>query len=361
MPQAIDHATRTILQRCKHILIIQTKFTGDAIWSLPFVENIRQNLPEAAITVAVKQGNEPLFSANPSVDDVIGLPYNQIKRGFTGFRRFIRFIKQLRATRPDCVIDLTDGDRGALMSFFSGANLRFCFSDQKQHRHLLYSHIIRPVTNRHMALYFDDFLAALGLEQHIRDIRLKISSDACKRMAHKTDNLFSHGTRKKILIHPGSRVPLHQWGALHYARLLDILTPRYDVCIAGGPGEQTLVDEVLRHATTTPVLASTALSLDEFSALCSCADIFVGNDSGPIHVAAASGTFVIGLYGPTSDSYSGPITRRKYIFEASRLQCHPCVRVYCAYEHKKACLELIAPEDVAQKIDDTLLAVEKMA
>ncbi len=355
MNSSCDHI-RALLKQCKRILIIQTKFTGDTIWSLPFVENIRQNLPDAIITIAVKKGNEPVFSANPAVNRVIGLPYNQIKRGITGVLCFMGFIKQLRATRPDCVIDLTDGDRGAIMSFFSGAPLRFCFSDQKQQRHLLYSHIFRPVANRHMALYFDDFLAALGLTIYTHDIRLKISADACNSMACKTDNLFLRGTRKKILIHPGSRVPLHQWGAARYARLLDLLTPCYDVFIAGGPGEQILVDEVLRHAATSPAMASTTLNLDEFSALCGCADIFVGNDSGPIHVAAASGTFVIGLYGPTSDPYSGPRTPRKYIFEVTTLPCHPCVRIYCTNDHEKACLELITPEEVAQIIEQTLRA-----
>ena len=167
---------------------------------------------------------------------------------------------------------------------------------------------------------------------------------------------FSGKHEKKILIHPGSRVPLHQWGAVRYARLLDLLTQKYDVCIVGGPGEQALLDEVLQHADTTPLLASTALSLDEFSALCSRADLFVGNDSGPIHVAAASGTFVIGLYGPTSDAYSGPRTLRKYIFEETSVSCHPCVRTYCTNEHGRACLDTITPEDVAQKIDETLCA-----
>ncbi|HJV65044.1 MAG TPA: glycosyltransferase family 9 protein [Geomonas sp.] len=343
-------ARSALLRKSRHILVIQTKFLGDTFWTIPFIENLRRNLPDATISIVVKQGNEAVFSAHPGVATVIGFPYNEIKKGVAGKLRFLSFLRQVRNLHPDCVIDLTDGDRGALMSYFSGARYRFTYPMGKRARHKLFTHVVKPKLECHIVQFYADFLDLLGLVNYTSEIRYHVLPEALASLEGKTPAAFAEGGRPKVVIHPGSRVPLHQWGPHNYARLCDLLSERFDVFLVGGPGEKEILDQVVTQAKRPPVFVSHTLSLAEFAALCSRADLFVGNDSGPIHVAASTGIFVFGLYGPTYDEYSGPITSRKCIIEKRQPPCQPCVRSYCVNDQYRACLELIRPEEVMEKI-----------
>jgi ADP-heptose:LPS heptosyltransferase len=343
--------SRKLLRSCRHILIIQTKFLGDTFWTIPFVENLRKNLTDVTVSVIVKQGNEAVFQTNPSVDRVIGFPYNDIKKGWAGKKRFLSFVGEIRKLRPDCVIDLTDGDRGALMSFFSGARYRFTYPMHKRMRHRLFNHVVKPKLECHIVRFYADFLDLLGLVNFSNQIHYRVPGSALASLQKKVPLAFSDTGRRKVVIHPGSRVPLHQWGPHKYARLCDLLSERFDVFLVGGPGEKEILDQMLGLVQRPPAFVSNALVLDEFAALCSRADLFVGNDSGPIHVAASTGAFVFGLYGPTYEEYSGPITDKRCIIEKREPPCQPCVRSYCSHESYRACLELIAPEEVMEKIE----------
>jgi ADP-heptose:LPS heptosyltransferase len=343
---------REILRGCSHILIIQTKFLGDTFWTIPFVENLRKNLPHVTLSIMVKQGNEAVFRTNPAVQNVLGFPYNDIKNGWGGKKRFVSFIGEIRKLRPDCVIDLTDGDRGALMSFFSGARYRFTYPMRKLLRHKLFNHVVKPRLECHIVQFYADFLELLGLVNVSNQIHYQVSGSALASLQKKAPLAFTDTGRRRVVIHPGSRVPLHQWGAHKYARLCDLLSERFDVFLVGGPGEKEILDQVLGLVQAPPAYVSHALALDEFAALCSRADFFVGNDSGPIHVAAATGAFVFGLYGPTYEDYSGPITDKRCIIEKGEPPCQPCVRSYCSHESYRACLELISPEEVMGKIEE---------
>jgi ADP-heptose:LPS heptosyltransferase len=355
---AEESARRELLLNCRHILIIQTKFLGDTFWTIPFVENLRRNLPQITLSVIVKAGNEAVFSAHPAVDRVIGFPYNEIKKGVAGKLRFLSFVREIRSLRPDCVIDLTDGDRGALVSFFSGAKHRFSYPIKKNKlRHKLFNHVVVPKIECHIVQFYADFLELLGLVNHSNEIRYHVMPTAIESLQGKVPLAFAKGDRPKVVIHPGSRVPLHQWGPHNYARLCDLLSQRFDVFLVGGPGEKVILDQVLEQVKHRPAFVSHTLVLAEFAALCSLADLFVGNDSGPIHVAASTGAFVFGLYGPTFDEYSGPCTTRKCIIEKRQPPCQPCVRSYCSNETYRECLELITPEEVMKKIEAQFPAV----
>jgi ADP-heptose:LPS heptosyltransferase len=343
---------RAILRGCRHILIIQTKFLGDTFWTIPFVENLRKNLPHVTLSIIVKQGNEAVFRTNPAVNHVVGFPYNDIKKGWAGKKRFASFIREIRELKPDCVIDLTDGDRGALMSFFSGARYRFTYPMHKRLRHRLFTHVVKPRLECHIVRFYADFLELLGLVNVSNQIHYQVSGSALASLQKKAPLAFADTDRRKVVIHPGSRVPLHQWGAHKYARLCDLLSQRFDVFLVGGPGEKEILDQVQSLVQSAPAFVSNSLVLEEFAALCSRADLFVGNDSGPIHVAASTGAFVVGLYGPTYEEYSGPITDKKCIIEKHEPPCQPCVRSYCSHESYRACLELITPEEVMEKIEE---------
>jgi predicted lipopolysaccharide heptosyltransferase III len=342
-------AVKDLLSAARRILVIKLRYVGDSLWMLPFLANLRSNLPAAEITVLVNEGTEGFFRGCPDVDRVIPFPYRRVKSGLAGIAPFLSTVKTLRRSRPDAVIDLTDSDRPALLAYLSGAKLRLGYTYHRRWRNRLFTHIIVPQWGCHLVRYHLDFLEAMGLSVTDDAIRLRIAPEVVSALRRKAPAVFAEENRKKIVVHPGARISLRQWGADRYARLCDQLSVRYSVFLVTGPDEAALLAEVLARVEVSPAFSSSSLSLEEFAALCGTADAFVGNDSGPIHMAAPN-TFVVGLYGPNTDAHAGPWTDRKFIFEVEGLPCRPCDQSRCVNPEFKACLRRVSAEAVAGKI-----------
>ena len=159
---------------------------------------------------------------------------------------------------------------------------------------------------------------------------------------------------RKVVIHPGAGRLFKQWGPENFARLADILSDDYGIFVVAGPGEKALLDELVGHMKTAPSAASTGLSVYEFAALCELCDVFIGNDSGPMHIASAK-TFTVGIFGPTWPEFIGPWTDRKLeIFDRPDLGCRPCMVTSCSNTEIMACLRSTRPEDVARRVKEAL-------
>jgi len=338
----------------RHVLVIKLRYIGDSIWMLPFVENLKLNLPHAKLSVIVNKGTEPFFYTSPAVDAVIPFPRADIKGKPLGILRFFSFIKTIRGLKPDVVIELTEGDRAAIMSVLSGADIRIGYSNEKHWRQRFYTHqISSKINTKHMVEYHLDLLKELGMKIFDDSIKIQIPEAAYLSLRRILPPDFYNNKKKKVLIHPGARNPLRQWGAEKFAYIGDALSEECRVFLIAGPDEEGVLQEVKRTMKTTPAFCSTSLNLYEFAALCELSDLFIGNDSGPIHIAAAK-TFTAGIYGPTLPELAGPWTNRKRIFEDKSFQCRPCKQDKCHYQSFKACLEAISPEDVISKIKEIL-------
>jgi ADP-heptose:LPS heptosyltransferase len=342
-----------LLRKSRHILVIKLRYLGDSVWMLPFVENLKRNLPHVKVSVLVNKGTESFFYQCPAVDGVFPFPRNEVKGGFKGLFRFAAFMWKIRKEKPDTVIDLTDGDRAAVMGFLSGARVRILYTHMRSWHNWLFTHIVRPQVVRHMLGYHLDFLQHMGLQLFDATVRIRTGKQAIHALSEKLPSLLQDDQRKKVVLHIGARTPLRQWGTGRFARLCDLLTHDYRVFLTAGPGEQQMLDEVLAQMQTRPEFCSSHLGLEEFAALCELSDIFVGNDSGPIHIASAK-TFVVGIYGPTNNELAGPWTNNKVIFEVDSLECRPCTQEGCSNQAFKACLNLIIPEEVAAKVREVL-------
>jgi len=110
---------------------------------------------------------------------------------------------------------------------------------------------------------------------------------------------------------------------------------------------------VVKRMKSRPEICTHTLTLFELAALCELADLYIGNDTGPLHIASAK-TFVVGLYGPTLSKLAGPWTEEKLIFESPPLYCRPCRQEECVNEEFKACLNTITPQRVAEGVQQVL-------
>jgi ADP-heptose:LPS heptosyltransferase len=343
-----------LLTNSKHILVIKLRYLGDSIWMLPFVENLKQNLPCVRLSVLVNKGTEAFFYNCQSVDNVIPFPRNEVKNGLRGVIRFLSFLRDIRRLKPDAVIELTDADRPAIISFLSGANIRIGYNNENRWRNHMYTHIIRSRINvKHMVEYHLDVLRELGMKIYDDSIKIHIYETAFKSLREKAPSVFHNNGKKKVIIHPGARNALRQWGPENFAYLCNALSDTYRTFLIAGPGEGAILKEVLRYMKIQPEIYLNNLSLYEFAALCELCDIFIGNDSGPIHIASAK-TFTIGIYGPTLPELAGPWTQKKLIFDPGPLPCRPCRQDRCSNIEFKACISRIKPEEVVEKIKEFL-------
>ncbi|QEM67233.1 glycosyltransferase family 9 protein [Geobacter sp. FeAm09] len=342
-----------ILKGCRHILVIKLRYVGDAVWTLPVIENLKRNYPDARISVAINEGSEFVFRNHPDVDTILSFPYRESRKGLKGLLTFLGFVKRMRAIRPDAVIDLTDNDRGAILTFLSGASTRIGYTWRRHSTNLLFNNLFRPKTFSHMVSYHLDLLKDMGLEVANDSIRIADDPVALASLGKKHPAILQDDQLPRIAIHPGARVPLRQWGTEKFARLADLLAPHHRIFIVSGPDEKDILAEVLRMMKTKPEFSSSDLTLAEFTALCGTMDIFVGNDSGPIHIAAAK-TTAVGVYGPNTAGWARPWNRDAFVFENSDLACRPCGQANCTSHIYKECLESIDPEMVAGKVVEML-------
>lgn len=349
-PAKASEGIHPALRDARRIVVMKFRELGDSIWMLPFVDNLKRNLPDASITVVVNEGTEPFFRNRESVDTVMPFPRRGAKKKPFGFLRFISFALALRRLRPDVVIELTEADRPAILSFLSGAPARISYSNERRWRRHLYTHFIESKAySKHFIDYHLDALRELGLEIFDDSIRIELEPGVFDSLRQKMSEAFEEG-KKKIVIHPGAGRKLKQWGAKNFARLADILSEDYRVFVVAGPNEKGLLDELVVHMKTVPAGSSAGLTVFEFAALCELCDMFVGNDSGPMHIASAK-TFTVGIFGPTWPEFIGPWTDRKLeIFDRPDLGCRPCMVTRCDNPEFWACLKSTTPEDVARKI-----------
>lgn len=344
-----------ILKGCRHILVIRLRYVGDAVWTLPVIENLKRNYPDARISLAINEGSEFVYRNHPDVDTILSFPYRESHKGLKGLLTLLRFVKRMRAIKPDAVIDLTDNDRGAILAFLSGASTRIGYTWRRHSSNLLFNHLVRPKPFTHMVSYHLDLLRDLGLEVASDSIRIADDPVALASLGKKHPTILQDDRRPRIVIHPGARVPLRQWGAEKFARLADLLAAGRRIFIVAGPDEKDVLADVLRAMKTTPEFSSADISLAEFAALCGIMDIFVGNDSGPIHIAGAK-TTVVGIYGPNTSDLAGPWSRDAFIFENGELPCRPCGQTSCVNQAFKECFESIDPDRVAEKVIEMLAA-----
>lgn len=343
-----------VLKNSAHIMVIKFRYMGDSIWMLPFADNLKRNLPHIKLSIVVNEGAESCFYTTPSVDRVIPFPRKEIKKP-AGALKFLSFIRQIRRLKPDVIIELTDADRPAIVGFLSGAKIRIGYSNENSWRKRLFTYIVQSkIYSKHMVDYHLDMLRELGMKIYDDSIKIPIDDKIFQSLKEKMPTVFDGSEKRKILVHPGARNHLRQWGTKKFAYICDALSDHYRVILVAGHNEGAILNEVVNYMKTKPEIYSNNLTFYEFAALCELSDMFIGNDSGPIHIASAK-TFVVGIYGPTLPESISPWTKRRLIFsDKNSLPCRPCMQEKCNNTITQECFKGINPKDVAEKIRGVL-------
>jgi lipopolysaccharide heptosyltransferase I len=289
-----DHFVAALSPR---ILIVRLSAIGDTVHTVPVLCALRDRFPAATIGWIVERTSAPLLRGHPDLDHLIEVP-----RGWLKSPRLIwKTARQLRSLRFEISIDAQSLTKSSITAWLSGAPRRIGFTRCEYEGRELSSWINRELlepTADHVIDRLLELLRPLGVEHPAVNFRLPNYEEAdvaIKRF------IFDRGLGAGFaVINTGAGWPSKLWPAERYAELARYLGNERNlpsvVCWAG-PAEQQMADQIIvragGHAHVAP-----PTSLRELAALARRAKLFIGSDTGPLHIAAAVGTPCVGLYGP---------------------------------------------------------------
>lgn len=309
----------------KKILFIQLSALGDTILAIPAIRAIRHTFPNAEFTILASPTNLNYLAACPYIDRRI--PFRQPRP---------QLISSLRREGFDWVIDLEHWPRlSALLAYATGASRRVGFSTQGQHRHFLFTETVPHVQGRHEVRNF--LSLATQLECPIHELGLEVWWDENARTWIR-ETLAKEGIlldQPLIVLHPeaGRRgEPRRRWPQGRYVALANALVEQYDaqIVLTGAPDEVAVSEEIAARTKHRSVVLAGRTDVNQLAALFADATLVVSGNCGPMHLAAATGTPVVGLHGPTNFAQWGPWCRNAGVVRA-RIPCSPCLNLGFEY------------------------------
>ena len=329
----------------RNILVIKLRYIGDVLLATPVLRALRDQAPTARITMVVNEGTEDVLKGNPDVDDVLVVT----RRGLLSD---VRFLHDLRQRRFDCVIDLTDGDRSAIMARATGAPVRIGFNEERYRRGWLYTSVVTAnLAGLHCIERNLEALRAIGIGAKSALPVLHTSDRDEEEAGRILEAVGLHASgpatgRPWVLVHPGARYWFKAWPADRFAELADRLAerPGCTVLVGGGEGDRDVAQEISRRARSAPTILAGRTSPRQLAAILKRCALFVGNDNGPMHMAAAVGTPVVALFGPSNPSEWGPRGDKSIVLYKG-LDCRGCFHPGCD-RGEESCMRLITVDEV---------------
>lgn len=318
---------------------------GDSILTTPLIKAVRKKLPDSRITFCVRPENAPLFEGLNFIDEVITFD----KRGTeSGFKGLLSFVKRIRGMNFDLAISPHMSFRTSLIMFmskiperagfvesaFSAAYTMSCAKDLTYHEVERYQLLFERV--------FGHFPGEVIAPEVFTDAKV-------------SDEYRAELGEKPIGINPGSVWETKKWPAENFARVADMLKDRgYSPVIIGAESDRPDVDKLLAASKYKHINMCGKSPLEKLPSLISCFKYLVTNDSGPMHIAVATGVPCVAIFGPTVKELGFyPYDEISKVAEIEGLSCRPCGKHgghKCPKGHFK-CMKEITPENVMSLFD----------
>ena len=324
------------------ILLIKFRNIGDVLLSTPLILNLNNIYPESSIDFALNKGCEDMVSNNPNIKNIIVYDRPRIKKLsiFLQLKGEIKFFHNIRSNHYDIVINLTEGDRGALLALFSGAKIKLGFPVRKGllSKIKIFDKLGDDKKWQHTVEKDLQFINLLGKEVGNKEVKIYWSS----KVGQEVDKILADNNIKQFVhIHPVSRWMFKCWEDDRMAYIIDYLQQDkgLKVVITGAPVKKELdrIDKILALCKTKPVNLSGKLMLKHLACLSSKAELFFGVDTAPMHMAAATNTPVVTLFGASYPVIWGPWNNKsdKELFkDESTMQTNGLHHMVCNMNHE---------------------------
>jgi predicted lipopolysaccharide heptosyltransferase III len=324
------------------ILLVRLRLLGDVVFTTPLISALRRRFPLAHLAYVVEPLAAPIVAGSPHLNAVLVAPRSQ---GMARWRDDWSLGARLRNERFDIAVDLHGGPRAAWLTWASRARMRIGY--RTAGRTWMYTHPVeRPadLTARHSVDKQWDLLAPLGFgsADRARDpVEMPADAAADSRVAEQLARAGISHENPLVVVHVSAGNPFRRWPQESFAEMVIQLAqrdPRRRFILTSGPSEadaaQNIIQRVADRSPETATLVTHGhFEVAELRSLVVRAAVYIGGDSGPMHIAATTKSPIVALFGPTLAPRSMPWRDDRWFSEAvdaGTLPCRPCRQRTCA-------------------------------
>ena len=305
----------SLLPKPRRVLIIRLSAIGDVIHGLPVLCALREQFPDVRIAWLVEGGASTLLEGHPALDELIRVPRGWLRSPATVWR----LCRQLREFGPDLTVDVQGLTKSAIPAWLSGARFRIgfgCENGRELSRWLNNIHVRSTAT--HIIDCNLQLLQPLGIQRATARFDLPERADDAWAIERIIREL---GVEERFaVINVGAGWTSKLWRMDRFAAVARQLARKHampTVVVWAGPQERAWAEEVVAGGSGFAKLAPST-TLTELAALVRRAALFIGSDTGPLHLAAAVGTPCVGLFGPKPAERNGPYGPGHIVLQAAR-------------------------------------------
>jgi predicted lipopolysaccharide heptosyltransferase III len=321
-------------QEVRKVLLVRLRSIGDTVLATPSLSAVKRFLPHAEVDILVEDWVAPLLDNHPSVNRIVVL-----ERGSLAARA--RVAREIRSQRYDVAYNLHGGTTATLLTRATGARHRVGYATYqyaKLHNHqapsplLLWGQMQTHSVEQQLAL-----LGWTGIPVTDRPpTQLAVTFESSSAVNHR---LAEAGIldQKVAVIHPAAAFATKQWAATNFARVVEFLADQGFAAVAiAAPKESAVLNELVSQCSARVITLD--LSLPEVTALAARSQLFVGNDSGIAHIAAAVGTPSVVIFGSSNIAHWRPwnTAPAEVVFE--EMPCQPCHGYFCEKFERPECI-----------------------
>jgi lipopolysaccharide heptosyltransferase II len=329
------------------ILVYAPSWIGDAVMSLGAIRVLRNVRPDARISVLARPWVSDLYQAVEAVD--VALPYDP-RGADRGLRSLVEAARRARSERFDVCLLLPNAFRAAALARIAGIPERWGYATES--RGWLLTRRVPPAPRpfgRHQAYYYLELMRGLGFETGEPDLGLRLPQAMGVAARELLRAAGWDGRSRLVGVHPGATNSRSKmWKPSRFADAAGAIAAATGACVVvlGGPSDGPLAAEVAERLDPPPVRLEGRTSLVELMGVIAELAVFLCNDSGPMHLAAALGTPTLAVFGPTDPTETGPF-RAKARVVRQVVDCSPCLYRDCPIDHR--CMERISVERVVEE------------
>ena len=336
------------------ILIVKLGSIGDIVHTLPALAALRDAMPQAEISWVVERRSAEILRDNPLLDRLIEVDTKALRRGLMSgetLRAPRQQLRRLRASAFDVALDFQGLLKSASIARLSGARRIFGYSRtglREPASALLLSKTIAVPRQTHIIRKSLLLLqGALGIPE---PEQLSFPIHISEKHEAEAQEAATHTGGRYAILNPAGGWPTKLWSVERFGKLADLLWSNYGIhsLVTYGPGELELA-EAVRQSSVSGNARPVALSLKGFYSLAREASVYVGGDTGPMHIAVAAGTPIVGLFGPTEWWRNGSPRPEDICVERNDIDC----RVDC---HRRSCSKWICMDI---EVDRVMEAVQR--
>jgi lipopolysaccharide heptosyltransferase I len=332
------------------MLIIKPSALGDIATTLPLLCDLKALFPSSRIDWLIDPALADLVRGHDAVSELIYFDRKKIAGWLTHgtARTKLRvLIQTLHANDYDVVLDAQGLLRSALLAKASGAKTRVGFADAREGARFLYTHHVKIPRLRELAVVrMRALAAALAPQRPIVEFRMPIQNAALLKIKNMV-----HTDQPLAAVIPGARWDAKRWSEQGYSHIVrELAQCGMRVLVLGSPKEHALCQKVIEQSQVDALNMAGGTNLAELVAAISLCRVVVGNDSGPLHVAAALGRPLVGLYGPTDPASVGPFGQLDHVLRFVQ----PGEYRDAGLEDRSATLQSLPVETVWKKVQEVL-------